>query len=175
MKDKHFVNEAIKARQLRVIDATGTNLGIISREDALQHAEDAGLDLVQIGQHEDLVIAKIMDFGKFLYEKKKQENIAKKNQKVIQIKEIKLRPVIDQQDYAVKLKKAVDFLKEGKRVKCTLQFRRGRELSMMDVNGRAMFDRIQGDLEALNLGALVEEKEQRGKILWSKIYYIKEK
>lgn len=172
---KHLVNGAIKALQLRVITSTGENLGVVSRAVALQRAEEEGLDLVQVSGEGENVIAKIMDFGKFLYEKKKQDVKAKKHQKVIQIKELKLRPYIEEQDYRIKLKQSAQFLEDGKRVKFTLQFRRGRELINMNALGTALFARIDADLAALSLGVILEEKEQRGRILWSKIYYLKGK
>ncbi len=172
---KHMVNGSIKALQLRVITSTGENLGVISRAAALQKAEEEGLDLVQVSGEGENVIAKIMDFGKFLYEKKKQDVKAKKHQKVIQIKELKLRPYIEEQDYRIKLKQSAQFLEDGKRVKFTLQFRRGRELINMTALGTALFARIDADLAALSLGVILEEKEQRGRILWSKIYYLKGK
>jgi len=174
-KSKYFVNGTIRAQQLRVIDADGENVGVISREKALQLAEEAGLDLVQVGVAGEMFIAKIMDFGKFLYEKKKQESRSKKHQKIIQIKELKFRPAIGEQDYKIKLKRAAGFLREGKRVKFTLQFRRGRELTFMAESAPAMFKRIQDDLKDLSLGQLVEEKEQRGRLFWSRIFYVKGK
>jgi len=170
-----MINEAIRASNIRLIGPTGENIGIVSKSTALMHAREAGLDLVQIGKFENGVIAKIMDHGKYLYEKKKQDNKNKKNQKVIQIKELKFRPGIGDQDYMVKVKRAAQFLTEGKRVKFTLQFRRGRESSLMPVVGPQLFKRIHTDLEALELGNLLEEKEQRGRLLWSKIYYLKGK
>jgi len=173
---KHLVNGSIKVPQLRVISSTGENLGLMSRADALARAEFEGLDLVQVsGDATEVVIAKIMDFGKFLYEKKKQDVKAKKHQKVIQIKELKLRPYIEEADYRIKLKQSAQFLEDGKRVKFTLQFRRGRELINMNALGTALFQRIDADLAALSLGVILEEKEQRGRILWSKIYYLKGK
>jgi translation initiation factor IF-3 len=159
-----------------VISSTGENLGLMSRADAIARAEFEGLDLVQVsGDATEVVIAKIMDFGKFLYEKKKQDVKAKKHQKVIQIKELKLRPYIEEADYRIKLKQSAQFLEDGKRVKFTLQFRRGRELINMNALGTALFQRIDADLAALSLGVILEEKEQRGRILWSKIYYLKGK
>lgn len=173
---KHMINEAITASQLLVIDADGTSLGVISRADALVRAQTAGLDLVQVGLKDDqLVIAKIMDHGKLLYEKRKQDHKAKKSQKVIQIKELKFRPMIGDGDYQIKMRRAEEFLREGKRVKCTLQFRRGREMVNANEVGEAMFARINQDLQALSLGVLLEEKEQRGKIMWTRIYYLKGK
>jgi len=173
---KQIINGAIRATQLRVISSTGENLGLLSRAAALQRAEEEQLDLVQIsGPEAETVVAKIMDFGKFLYEKKKQDVKAKKSQKVIQIKELKLRPYIEEMDYRIKLKQAAQFLEDGKRVKFTLQFRRGRELINMNALGSALFAKITTDLAALSLGTILEEKEQRGRILWSKIYYLKGK
>ena len=173
---KHLVNAGIKALQLRVISSTGENLGLLSRAAALQRSEVEGLDLVQVsGEATDVVIAKIMDFGKFLYEKKKQDVKSKKHQKVIQIKELKLRPYIEEQDYKIKIKQAAQFLEDGKRVKFTLQFRRGRELINMNALGTALFAKIDAELAQLSLGVILEEKEQRGRILWSKVYYLKGK
>ena len=159
-------------RSVRLIDETGENVGVISRRDALSRAENANLDLVQMGEADGIAIAKIMDFGKFLYEKKKQDNEAKKHQKVIQIKEVKFRPNIGEQDYQIKMRRAESFLKTGKRVKFTLEFR-GREMANMTEVGRAMFKKISEEVQGFDLGTLVEEKEQRGKRVWSKIFYIK--
>ena len=173
---KHIINEAIRAKEVRLINAEGENVGVVSRAEALAQAEQAALDLVQISSSDSaVVVAKVMDFGKFLYEKKKQDNKAKKQQKVIQIKEVKFRPNIGDQDYRIKLKRAEDFLVAGKRVKMTLQFRRGRELATMGQVGSAMFARIDADLAALSLGTLLEEKEQRGRLMWTKVYYLKGK
>lgn len=172
---KHIINELITATEMMVIGAEGEKLGVISRSDALAAAQAVGLDLVQVGVKDGLTIAKIIDHGKHLYEKKKQENRAKKTQKIIQIKELKFRPNIGEQDYQIKLRRAVEFLNDGKRVKFTLQFRRGREMMTANVVGTAMMARIADDLNALSLGTLLEEKEQRGRLLWSKVYYLKGK
>jgi len=174
LQNKYHINDRIKADQLRVITDDGENLGVISRREALDRAQEAGLDLVEIGMHGDIVIAKIMDFGKFLYLKKKQQAEAKKKQKIIQIKEIKMRPNIGDQDYLVKFRHAVQFLNEGKHVKFTVQFR-GRQMAMKHELGRQFFDRIHKDLLEQDLGTLVEEKEQKSRPFWSKTYYIKEK
>jgi len=169
---RHQVNEFIKEMQIRLIDETGENVGVVSRQEALAMAHSTGLDLVKIGEQDQTAVAKLMDFGKHLYTKKKQQAEAKKKQKVIQIKEIKMRPNIGDQDYQTKFNRAVGFLKEGKRVKFTLQFR-GREMIMMNELGVRFFTRIHRDLEEQGLGPLVAEKEQRGRPFWSKIYYIK--
>lgn len=171
-KERHQVNEQIRDKQVRLIDENGENHGVTPTRDALNRAESVGLDLVKIGEHESVAIAKIMDFGKYLYLKKKQQNEAKKKQKTIQIKEVKLRPNIGDQDYEVKLNRAVKFLQEGKRVKFTLQFR-GREITMSKEIGVKFFERINKDLEEKNLGPMVAEREQRGRPFWSKIYYLK--
>jgi translation initiation factor IF-3 len=172
LASSYFVNEKIRVPRLQVIDHKGDNLGVISREQALDIAEQAGLDLVQVGEKDDTVIAKIIDFGRFLYARKKQLSEAKKKQKIIQIKEVKMRPNIGDNDYNTKLKQAISFLKAGKKVKFTLQFR-GREFIMIKELGQNFFERIDKDLAQEDLGTLLNEKEQRGGPFWSKIYYVK--
>lgn len=174
LSSKYLINDQIKAEQIRLITETGENLGVVSREEALSRAKSSGLDLVIISEGNSVVVAKIMDFGKFLYIKKKQQNEARKKQKVIQIKEIKMRPNIGDQDYKTKFEHAVQFLKDGKRVKFIMQFR-GREMVMMNELGEKFFTRVHNDLVELDLGLLVDEKEQRGRPFWSKVYYIKDK
>lgn len=169
---QHAINGDINESQVRLINQDGENIGVVSLAQARALADQAELDLVQIGTSDNVAIAKIMDYGKFLYEKKKQENEAKKNQKVIQIKEVKFRPNIGQQDYDIKMRRAVQFLQAGKRVKCTLEFR-GREMATMTDVGRTMFDRITTGLTELIGQSLIEEKEQRGRKLWSKVFYTK--
>lgn len=172
LASSYFVNEKIRVPRLQVIDHKGDNLGVISREQALDIAEQAGLDLVQVGEKGDTVVAKIIDFGRFFYARKKQLSEAKKKQKIIQIKEVKMRPNIGDNDYNTKLKQAIGFLKDGKKVKFTLQFR-GREFIMIKELGRNFFEKIDKDLAEQDLGTLLNEKEQRGGPFWSKIYYVK--
>ena len=171
---KYCINEQIRSEKIIVITQNGDNLGATPRMRALQLAEEAGLDLVQVGENDGLPVTKIMNFGKFLYEKKKQLSDAKKHQKVIQLKEIKIRPNIGDQDFNTKLNQAEQFFKDGNKVKFTLQFR-GREISMMEDLGKKVFTRITNDLTEKNVGTLVEEKESRGGSLWSKIYFLKGK
>ncbi len=171
---KYTVNEAIRASSLLVIGPEGENHGLLSRSQALAMAEEAGLDLVQVGEKDGMIVAKVMNFGKFLYTKKKQMSDSKKHQKIIQIKEVKMRPNIGDQDYKTKLNQAEQFLSDGKKVKFTVQFK-GREISMSEDLGQKMFARITQDLTARNIGTLVEEKESRSGALWSKIYGLKEK
>ncbi len=171
-QNKYFVNEKIKSDTVLVITDTGDNLGVISKSKALLLAEEASLDLVQVGEKDSVPVTKIMDFGKFLYIKKKQMCDAKKHQKAIQLKEVKMRPNIGDQDYKTKLKHATQFLVQGKRVKFTLQFR-GREIRMINDLGPKMFERVTHDLKDQEVGTLVEEKDQRGRSYWSKTYFIK--
>jgi translation initiation factor IF-3 len=174
MQSKYSVNETIKSDTIMVIGLEGENHGTLSRREAIQLAESKGSDLVQVGEKDGMVIAKIMDYGKFLYAKKKQLHDAKKNQKVVQIKEIKIRPNIGDQDYKTKLNHAVEFFNDGKKVKFTLQFK-GREVIMMNDLGKRFFERIELDLAAHNIDSLVAEKESKSHSLWSKIYFVREK
>ncbi|MBD3273314.1 translation initiation factor IF-3 [Candidatus Dependentiae bacterium] len=172
LANNYQVNEKIRASNVQVIDEKGENLGVLPKQEALRLAENAELDLVKVGEKGDMPITKIMDFGKFLYAKKKQLIESKKKHKIVQVKEIKMRPNIGENDYKTKLNRAIKFLNEGKKVKFTIQFR-GREFIMIKELGRNFFERINKDLEEQNLGTLVEEKEQRGGPFWSKIYYLK--
>lgn len=172
LASNYFVNERIRCTELQVIDHKGENLGVISKNQALDIAEAAELDLVQIGEKDGNITGKIMDFGKFLYARKKQLVESKKKQKVVQIKEVKMRPNIGENDYQTKLKRAIGFLKDGKKVKFTIQFR-GREFIMIRELGRNFFDKINKDLGEAELGSLVEEREQRSGPFWSKIYFLK--
>lgn len=171
-KEGYFVNEGIRRDRVQVIDDSGKNLGEMSRRDAISLATQSGLDLVMVGDKDSVAITKIMDFGKFLYGKKKKVAQTKKSHKVIQIKEIKLRPKIGPGDYLTKMTQAAKFLEEGKHVKFTLQFKGRQPVSIQEV-GTKFFERITTDLAEKNLGSLVEEKEVRAGSVWSRIYYVK--
>jgi translation initiation factor IF-3 len=132
---------------VRLIDATGENVGVRSIEEANQMAVDAGLDLVEISPNSDPPVCKILDFGKFKYEEQKKANVARKKQKTIDIKEIKMRPGIDTHDYDVKMRSMQKFLGEGDKVKVTLRFR-GREMAHQE-RGLTVLDRVQEDLVEL--------------------------
>ena len=149
---KLAVNGDIRARQVRLIDQEGTQLGIVSIEDALKTAEQAGLDLVEIAADADPVVCKIMDFGKHIFEAKKQKAASKKKQKIIQVKEVKVRPGAEEGDYQVKLRNLVRFLEQGDKAKVTLRFR-GREMAHQEI-GMQLIKRIEADLE---LHAAVEQ------------------
>ena len=122
-------------------------MGLVPRDDALRRAEAAGLDLVEVAGQADPPVCKILDYGKYKYEAQKKKAEARKRQKVIEVKEIKLRPGIDDHDYDVKMRSMQKFLKEGDKVKVTLRFR-GREMLHTEL-GMKVLDRVRVDLETL--------------------------
>ncbi|HHW04110.1 MAG TPA: translation initiation factor IF-3 [Thermoanaerobacterales bacterium] len=128
-KEKEIqVNHEIKAKEVRVIDPNGQQLGIMSLKEALRHAQEAQMDLVKIVPDAKPPVCKIMDYGKFKYEQSKREKEARKNQRVINIKEIRMNPNIEEHDFQVRVKNALRFLKDGDKVKVTIKFR-GREIT----------------------------------------------
>ena len=149
---KLAVNEDIRARQVRLIDQEGTQLGIVPIEEALKTAETAGLDLVEIAADAEPVVCKIMDYGRYIFDAKKQKNAAKKKQKIIQVKEVKFRPGTEEGDYQVKLRNLIRFLEHGDKGKVTLRFR-GREMAHQEI-GMELIKRIEADLEPI---AVVEQ------------------
>jgi len=136
-------NEFIQSPKVRVIDENGENLGVMYTREAIEQAQDVGLDLVEISPNADPPVCKFLDIGKYKYEAQKKANAARKNQKTQEIKEIKMRPNIDDHDYDVKLKAIHKFIGEGDKVKVTLRFR-GRELSHGQL-GMALLQRVQED------------------------------
>ncbi|MBS6473800.1 MAG: translation initiation factor IF-3 [Acetobacter sp.] len=124
-------NEDITAKQVRLIGAAGENIGVVSIREALRLADEAGLDLIEISPNAEPPVCKILDLGKFRYEQQKRKAEAKKNQKVVEIKEIKLSPNIDTHDYEVKMKSAQRFIADGNKVKFSLRFR-GREMAYIE-------------------------------------------
>lgn len=141
------INEEIRVKEVRLIDENGENHGVVSIREALQMAADAGLDLIEISPQAEPPVCKILDFGKYKYEMQKRKAEAKKNQKVISIKELKLRPMIDTHDYEVKLKQAKKFLSQGDKVKFTMRYK-GREMSSSSL-GQEVLNKILEDLEGL--------------------------
>ena len=121
-------NEFINVPKVRVIDDEGENLGVMFTQEAIEQAAEVGLDLVEVSPNADPPVCKFLDIGKFKYEAQKKANIARKTQKTQELKEIKMRPNIDDHDYDTKMKKVHDFIGDGDKVKITLRFR-GRELS----------------------------------------------
>ena len=146
-EDGPRINEEIRVKEVRLINENGENCGIVPIREALQRAADADLDLIEISPQAVPPVCKILDFGKYKYEMQKRKAEAKKNQKVVEIKELKLRPMIDTHDYEVKIKQAKKFLKEGNKVKFTMRFK-GREMNTSNL-GQDVLHRILDDLEGL--------------------------
>lgn len=132
---------------VRLVDENGEQVGVVSRNDALQRAFNAGLDLVEISPNADPPVCKILDYGRFRYEAQKKKNEARKKQKVIDVKEIKMRPNIDSHDYDVKMRAANRFIGEGDKVKVTMRFR-GREMVHQDL-GLKVLQKVRGELEEI--------------------------
>ena len=143
-KDGPRINDAIAAREIMLIDETGQNLGLVEKREALARAEQAGLDLVEVGNSTPPV-AKIMDYGKYKYQAQKKASEARKKQKIVEVKEIKLRPNIDTHDYDVKFRAMKRFFDEGDKVKVTLRFR-GREMAHQDL-GMQLLMRLKEESE----------------------------
>jgi translation initiation factor IF-3 len=141
------VNFEINVPNVRLVGADGEMIGVVTTREALDAAEDAGLDLVEISPNADPPVCKILDFGKYKYEQQKKRNEARKKQKVIEVKEIKLRPNIDDHDYDVKMRSATSFLEEGDKVKVTMRFR-GREMMHQEL-GMNVLMRVREQLEPL--------------------------
>ena len=133
---------------VRLVDETGENVGVVPRDEAIRRAEAVGLDLVEISGQSDPPVCKILDVGKFKYEAQKKKNEARKKQKIIEIKEIKMRPGIDDHDYEVKMRAMKKFLGEGDKVKVTLRFR-GREMLHADL-GVKVLDRVRDELAPIS-------------------------
>lgn len=126
--DEFRINNQIDGREVRLIDAQGQMIGVVPLREARSRAEEAGLDLVEVSPTATPPVCKILDYGKFKYESQKKANAARKKQKVIEVKEIKMRPGIDDNDYVIKMKKVREFIDEGDKVKVTMRFR-GREMA----------------------------------------------
>jgi translation initiation factor IF-3 len=139
------VNEDIIADSIRVVGADGEMLGVMSVEAALQKADAISLDLVEISPNSDPPVCKILDYGKFKYQAQKKANEARKKQKTIEVKEIKMRPSIERHDYDVKLRAINKFLDEGDKVKVTIRFR-GREFLHQEL-GMQMLEKVRGEIE----------------------------
>ncbi len=141
------INEKIDLPTVRLVGQDGEMIGVVSIEEGLRLADEAGLDLVEVSPNADPPVCKILDYGKFKYVAQKKANIARKRQKTFDVKEIKMRPSIDVHDYDVKMRAMTSFLKEGDKVKVTVRFR-GREMAHQDL-GQRVLERIRDDLEEL--------------------------
>ena len=140
-RDGPRVNEDITTASVRLIDEEGENVGVVATPEALERAMDTGLDLVEISPHADPPVCKILDYGRYKYEAQKKKNEARKRQKVIDIKEIKMRPNIDSHDYDVKMRSIERFLDDGDKVKVTMRFR-GREMAHQEL-GLAVLKKVE--------------------------------
>ena len=157
------MNDEIRSAQVRLIDQDGEMIGVMTARDALQRAFSVGLDLLEISPNAEPPVVKILDYGKFKYEQQKKKNEAKKRQKVIEIKEIKVRPNIDENDYQVKLRAMKSFIEEGDKVKVTLRFR-GREMAHQDI-GIKVLERIRGDMDQQTKVEQMPKMENRQMIM----------
>jgi translation initiation factor IF-3 len=162
-RDGPRVNEEIRAPQVRLIDQEGEMQGVMSAREALIRAYDVGLDLLEISPNAVPPVVKILDYGKYKYEQQKKANEARKRQKVVEIKEIKVRPNIDDHDYDVKMRQAKDFIGEGDKVKVTLRFR-GREMAHQDL-GLKVLDRIRTELAEITKVESMPRLENRQMIM----------
>ena len=139
-----MVNDGIRARELRIIGSDGEQLGVKSKSDALQIAEAANLDLVLVSPNANPPVARIMDYGKFRFDQQKREREARKNQKVVSLKEVRVRPSIDEKDFQTKLRNARKFLEKGDKVKASIRFK-GRAITHKEI-GQRVLDRLASEL-----------------------------
>lgn len=155
------INENITAREVRLIGAEGEQIGIVSIQEAMAAAEEAKIDLVEISPDAEPPVCRVMDYGKHVFEKKKQQAVARKNQKQIQIKEIKFRPGTEDGDYQVKLRNLIRFLSDGDKAKVSLRFR-GREMAHQEL-GMELLKRVEQDL--LEYGTVEQYPKMEGRQL----------
>jgi len=146
-KDGPRINEEIRAREVHLIDKDGSNKGNMTSAEALAFAQAAGMDLVEIAPNATPPVVKLLDFGKYKYQEQKKQAEARKKQKVVEVKEVKFRPMIDDHDYEVKMRSMQRFFEEGDKVKVTLRFR-GREMAHQQL-GMEVLQRVKGDLEPI--------------------------
>ncbi len=152
-------NNRINSSEVQVIDNDGQNLGVLNLQEAINKAKNEGLDLIEISPNAKPPVCKIMDIGKYKYDQQKKASKAKKNQKKVELKEIKLRPVTEVHDYTFKIKNAQKFLSKGDKVKFTIKFR-GRELQHVNL-GNELMDKIKVDME--NVGKIELQPKFDGK------------
>jgi translation initiation factor IF-3 len=162
-RDGPRVNDEIRAPQVRLIDQDGEMQGVMTARDAWLRAQAVGLDLLEISPNADPPVVKILDFGKYKYELQKKKNEAKKKQKVIEIKEIKVRPNIDENDYQVKMRAMKSFIEEGDKVKVTLRFR-GREMAHQEIGVRVL-ERIKNEMDPVSKVEQMPRMENRQMVM----------
>ena len=157
------INDEIGVIRVRLVDERGNMVGVVGRNEAMTMAANAGLDLVEIAPNADPPVCKILDFGKFKYEEQKKKNEARKKQKIIEVKEIKLRPSIDDHDYAVKMRSMNKFIEEGDKVKVTLRFR-GREMAHQEIGVRVL-ERIKNEMDPTSKVEQMPRMENRQMVM----------
>ncbi len=162
-RDGPRVNDEIRAPQVRLIDQDGEMQGVMSARDAWLRAQAVGMDLLEISPNAVPPVVKILDFGKYKYEQQKKKNEAKKKQKVIEIKEIKVRPNIDENDYQVKMRAMKSFIEEGDKVKVTLRFR-GREMAHQEIGVRVL-ERIKNEMDPVSKVEQMPRMENRQMVM----------
>ncbi len=162
-RDGPRVNDEIRAPQVRLIDQDGEMQGVMTARDAWLRAQAVGLDLLEISPNAEPPVVKILDFGKYKYEQQKKKNEAKKKQKVIEIKEIKVRPNIDENDYQVKMRAMKSFIEEGDKVKVTLRFR-GREMAHQEIGVRVL-ERIKTEMDPVSKVEQMPRMENRQMVM----------
>ncbi len=155
------VNGRIRAKEVRVVGEAGEQLGVMTVQDALKCAEEAGFDLVEVAPTAVPPVCRIIDYSRYKYEQEKREKEARKKQKIVHIKELRLGPKIGEHDYQFKLRHLEDFLKRGDKVKVAMMFR-GREMTHTDI-GRKILDRLASDISAI--GEIEEAPRLEGRII----------
>lgn len=165
------VNEQIRCREIRVIDEQGSQIGVMNPRDAMKLADEKGLDLVEVSPGAKPPVCRIMDYGKYRYEQNKKERETRKNQKVISIKEVKLRPNIEDHDFNTKVRNAVKFLAAGDKVKVTIMFR-GREVTRPEA-GKELCDRVAQ--EVANVAKVEKEAKVEGRNMTMMLVPLREK
>jgi translation initiation factor IF-3 len=157
------VNDEIRAREIRLIGSNGEQIGIVGLREALQMATEANLDLVNIAPTAKPPVCRIMDYGKFRYEQQKKEKENRKNQKVVELKEVRFSATIDEHDFQTKLRNVVKFLKDQDKVKCTIRFR-GREITHSMV-GQKVLERVASEVEEISIQERRPKLEGRSMIM----------
>lgn len=158
-----MINDEIRAKEVRLVGAEGEQIGITPLREALQMAIDLNLDLVNVAPTAKPPVCRIMDYGKFRYEQQKKEKEARKNQKIVDIKEVWFRANIEEHDYQTKLRNVIKFLKEGDKVKCSVRFR-GREITHADI-GKKILDRVKEEVTEISTIERLPKLEGRSMIM----------
>ncbi|WP_083774231.1 translation initiation factor IF-3 [Ammonifex degensii] len=163
MVKEHRINEEIRAREVRLIDTDGTQIGIVPLSEALRIAEERGLDLVEVAPQARPPVCKIMDYGKYKYEMSKRDREARKKQRLVTVKEVKLRPNIEEHDFQVKARNVIRFLKDGDKVKVTIMFR-GREIIHPQL-GERLLERLKEEVAAVGVVERAPKLEGRNMVM----------